>query len=83
MPGLHLRSTMTGVEYPFDRLEEFAENGESLEVVKPGFEKARVRAGVRAWERFAEFMPFAGLHAELSLGEGSTPLVDAGPSLKA
>jgi threonine synthase len=78
-----LRSTLTGIEYPFDRLEEFADNGESLEVVMAGIENARVRPGARSWERFAEFMPFEGLHPELSLGEGSTPLVDAGPALKA
>ncbi len=78
-----LRSTLSGIEYPFERLEEFADNGESLEVVLPGIEKARPRPGERIWDRFAEFMPFEGTHPELSLGEGSTPLVDAGPSLKA
>jgi len=91
----HLRSTLTGIEYPFDRLEEFADNGESLEVCMPGIGTARAkpgagsgpgphaRPGARVWERFAEFMPFEGTHPELSLGEGSTPLVDAGPLLKA
>ncbi|MCX7024863.1 MAG: threonine synthase [Spirochaetes bacterium] len=82
MRDVHLRSTLTGIEYPFDRLEEFAENGESLEVVMPGIEKARARPGDRTWDRFAEFMPFEASHPELSLGEGSTPLVDAGPALK-
>ncbi|MEI6876502.1 MAG: pyridoxal-phosphate dependent enzyme, partial [Spirochaetota bacterium] len=83
MPTPHLRSTLTGIEYPFDRLEEFAESGESLEVVKPGIEGARIRSGGRTWERFSEFMPFEELHPDLSLGEGSTPLLDAGPALKA
>ncbi|MEI6669572.1 MAG: threonine synthase [Acidobacteriota bacterium] len=78
-----LRSTTTGLEYPFDRIEEFADNGESLEVVMTGIERARVRPGDRTWDRFAEFMPFEGLHPELSLGEGQTPLIDAGPALKA
>lgn len=78
-----LRSTLTGIEYPFERLEEFADNGESLEVAIPGIENARLRPGSRIWDRFAEFMPFEGSHPELSLGEGSTPLVDAGPLLKA
>lgn len=81
--NIHLRSTLTGIEYPFERLEEFADNGESLEVVIPGIERAGIRQGARVWDRFVEFMPFAGVHPELSLGEGSTPLVDAGPSLKA
>jgi len=79
---VHLRSTLTGIEYPFERLEEFADNGESLEVVLPGIEDACPRAGSRIWDRFAEFMPFEGTHPELSLGEGSTPLVEAGPALK-
>ncbi|PKL07111.1 MAG: threonine synthase, partial [Spirochaetae bacterium HGW-Spirochaetae-9] len=77
-----LRSTLTGIEYPFERLEEFADNGESLEVVVPGIENARPRPGSRIWDRFVEFMPFEGTHPELSLGEGATPLVDAGPALK-
>ena len=81
--NIHLRSTLTGIEYPFERLEEFADNGESLEVVIPGIERAGIRQGARVWDRFVEFMPFTGVHPELSLGEGSTPLVDAGPSLKA
>jgi threonine synthase len=82
-PAVHLRSTLTGIEYPFDRIEEFADNGESLEVSMPGIEAARVRPGASIRDRFAEFMPFEGTHPELSLGEGSTPLVDAGPALKA
>jgi len=80
---VHLRSTLTDIEYPFERLEEFADNGESLEVVLPGIRTARIRPGKGVWERFAEFMPFREDHPELSLGEGSTPLVDAGPLLKA
>jgi threonine synthase len=81
MKSAHLRSTITGIEYPFARLEEFADNGESLEVAVPGIERARVKPGARAWDRFAEFMPFKEPHPELSLGEGATPLVDAGPLL--
>lgn len=34
-----LLSTTTGIEYPFDRIEEFAENGESLEVFIPNLNK--------------------------------------------
>ena len=83
MRNAYLRSTRTGLEYPFGRLEEFADNGESLEVVLPGIESARPGPGSRIWERFSAFMPFEGRHPELSLGEGSTPLVDAGPVLKA
>src|SRR5271166_3334552 len=77
-----LVSTITGLEYPFERLEEFAENSEALEVAVPGIERARPRPGARLWERFAEFLPFKAMDADASLGEGNTPLMDAGPSLK-
>jgi threonine synthase len=77
-----LVSTLTGHEYPFDRLEEFAENGESLEVAISGLERARPRPGAHLWERFAEFLPFTKLDSAAALGEGNTPLVDAGSRLK-
>ncbi|MGB9685869.1 MAG: threonine synthase [Rectinema subterraneum] len=82
-----MKSTQSGIEYPIARLEEFAENGESLEVVIPGIEKARPKsnhgfAHSGIFERYMEFFPFSGSHPELSLGEGMTPLIDAGPLLK-
>ena len=40
-----LVSTITGLEYPFERLEEFADNGEALEVALAGLERARPRQG--------------------------------------
>jgi threonine synthase len=78
-----LVSTLTGLEYPFERREEFAENGEALEVSLAGVEKARPRPGRHIWERFAEFLPFKTMDPSVSLGEGNTPLADAGPRLKA
>ena len=78
-----LVSTITGREYPFERLEEFADNGEALEVALPGIERARPRPGRHLWERFAEFLPFKAMDDSLSLGEGQTPLMDAGARLKA
>jgi threonine synthase len=77
-----LVSTLTGLEYPFERLEEFADNGEALEVAVAGVEGARPRPGRHIWERFAEFLPFKAMDASASLGEGNTPLVDAGGRLK-
>ena len=77
-----LVSTMTGREYPFERLEEFADNGEALEVALAGIERARPRPGRYLWERFAEFLPFKAMDSSASLGEGNTPLVDAGERLK-
>jgi threonine synthase len=78
-----LKSTITGRGYAFERLEEFAENGESLEVVVPGIENARPRGGAHVWERFAEFLPFKAMAPSLSLGEGNTPLLDANERLRA
>lgn len=77
-----LRSTLTGIEYPFERLEEFADNGESLEVVLPSVAQARVRPGTYLWERFADFLPFERMDPVLSLGEGNTPLLPAAPLLQ-
>ena len=77
-----LVSTLTGLEYPFERLEEFADNGEALEVAIAGIEQARPRPGRHLWERFAAFLPFKRLTVSASLGEGNTPLLDAGARLK-
>jgi len=77
-----LVSTITSLEYPFERLEEFAENGEALEVAMPGIERARLRPGAHLWERFADFLPFKAPVASVSLGEGNTPLMEAGASLQ-
>jgi threonine synthase len=77
-----LVSTISGNEYPFERIEEFSENGESLEVRLCGIEKARVRSGSHLWERFADWMPFDRMDADLSLGEGGTPLMRAGGRLR-
>jgi len=77
-----LLSTITKLEYPFERLGEFADNGEALEVAIPGIERARPRPGANLWERFAEFLPFDAPHASASLGEGNTPLMAAGAGLK-
>ncbi len=79
----HLVSTITGREYPFERLAEFAENGEALEVALPGLERARPQPGTHLWERFAEFLPFKGMNASACLGEGNTPLLKAGERLSA
>lgn len=77
-----LISTLTGLEYPFERLEEYADNGEALEVALAGVDRARPRPGLHLWERFAAFLPFKRMDASASLGEGNTPLLDAGARLK-
>lgn len=71
-----LISTLSGHEYPFDSLQEFAENGESLEVRIDSIPQAKLRTGPTIWERFANFFPFA-YRPECSLGEGNTPLVSS------
>ena len=58
-----LVSTISGLEYPFERLEEFADNGESLEVQLSGIESAKLRPAAHLWERFAEFLPFTRMDA--------------------
>jgi len=78
-----LASTLTGLEYPFGRLEEFADNGEALEVSVAGIERARPQPGRHLWERFAQFLPFKAMDASASLGEGNTPLLEAGGPLRA
>ena len=77
-----LVSTISGKTYPFDRLEEFAENGESLEVSLPGIARARRRSGPYLWERFGDFLPFPAMDPARSLGEGNTPLLPAGRQLQ-
>lgn len=78
-----LVSTISGREYPFERIEEFSEDGESLEVGLSAIEGARIRPGAHLWERFADLLPFARIDAALSLGEGGTPLMRAGERLRA
>lgn len=73
-----LISTISGIEYPFDQLEEFSENGESLEVKIEGLDRATPKSGATIWERFQDFLPFDNFQASLSLGEGSTPLLESG-----
>jgi threonine synthase len=80
--GASLVSTISGTSYPFDRLEEFAENGESLEVSLPGIAHARHRSSPYLWERFGDFLPFPTMNPAYSLGEGNTPLLPAGRQLQ-
>jgi threonine synthase len=76
-----LRSTLSGYQYPFNRIQEFAENGESLEVRLPEIRTAKRKSGRYLWERFSDFLPFTRLNPACSLGEGSTPLLPAGETL--
>lgn len=69
-----LISTLSEKEYPFDSLNEFAENGESLEVRIESVSQARIRNGSTIWERYADFFPFVH-QPHYSLGEGNTPLL--------
>lgn len=73
----YLISTISQTTYPFDRLEEFANNGESLEVKIEGLEKAARKNGPTIWHRFKDFLPFNELDFSASLGEGATPLLES------
>src|SRR6056297_3169836 len=76
--GYRLKSTLSGEVYPFDRLEEFAGNGESLEVSRISSRQPKIRPGDHLWERFAGFLPFDDPDPAVSLGEGDTPLLASG-----
>jgi threonine synthase len=73
----YLISTISRKKYPFERLEEFAENGESLEVKIEGLDRANHKSGPTIWHRFRDFLPFDDLNLSFSLGEGSTPLLES------
>lgn len=73
----YLISTLSQKKYPFERLREFADNGESLEVKIEGLETARQKTGPTIWHRFQDFLPFEHLDLSFSLGEGSTPLLES------
>jgi threonine synthase len=73
----YLISTLSRKKYPFERLEEFADNGESLEVKIEGLHRATPKSGPTIWHRFKDFLPFDHLHLSCSLGEGSTPLIES------
>ena len=77
-----LISTLSGQEYPFEKVEEFTENGEPLEVRIEGIENARIRNGKQLARRFASFLPYQSIGPELSMGEGNTPLLNATPDLR-
>lgn len=79
--GVKLVSTLTNLEYPIERIEEFAENGESLEVHIDGLENAKIKAGKYLWERFTDFLPFSSIDSSISLGEGNTALIKASKKL--
>ncbi len=79
--SVKLQSTLSGREFSFDRIGEFTPDGESLEVVIPGIEAATIKQGSKIWERFADFLPFSSVDPAASLGEGNTPLLEAGTFL--
>lgn len=74
---VRLISTLSGYEYPFERIEEFSDDGESLEVKVPGIERAKIRKGKYLWERYIDFLPFSKIDESISLGEGNTALIKA------
>lgn len=74
---LKLVSTISGIEYPLERIEEFAENGESLEVSIPDIKNAKIYPGENLWQRYLDFLPFNQMKPDLHLGEGNTPLIRA------
>lgn len=73
----YLVSTISQEKHPFEKLEEFTRNGESLEVRIENLHQAKPKQGATIWERFREFLPFDNYSPFLSLGEGNTPLLES------
>jgi len=82
MNSYFLESTLSHDTYPFDRLEEFSDQGESLEVKLAGIEQAVIKEGRYLWQRFADFLPFRKIDEKISLGEGNTPLLAGDDALQ-
>ncbi len=70
-----LISTITKKEVDFNSLEEYSQDGESLEVYYKLNKKPKIKKGNYIWQRFADFLPFEEMSSDLSLGEGNTPLL--------
>ena len=76
-----LVSVSSGEEYPFERLEEFADDGEPLEV-RADLTRAKVRTGACGTAaRFRDFFAYRNAAQGGGLGEVITPLVQAPKSL--
>ncbi|MFO8233871.1 MAG: threonine synthase [Bacteroidales bacterium] len=78
-----LIATLSGKTYPFSRIEEFADDGEALEVKISNIEKASIKKHESFLMRYSDFIPFNTLDETLSLGEGNTPLLPANNTLQA
>ena len=78
----HLISTISHKRYPFNRIEEFSDEGESLEVSITGIKSAKIRPSKHLWERYKEFLPFSHMDERYSLGEGNTPLIKGNKELQ-
>ena len=72
-----LVSVLSGEEYPFERLAEFADDGDPLEV-RCDLSHARVRSGASGiTSRFSDFFAYQNVAQGGGLGEIVTPLVQA------
>ncbi len=79
--GVKLITTLSNRVFPVEIKDEFSPDGESLEVFIPNVKKAIIREGSTICERFSDFLPFSFMDKTVSLGEGNTPLSDAGEGL--
>lgn len=79
---IKLISTLTKQEFPFNAIEEFTEDGESLEVSITNLENAKIKQGRYLWERYIDFLPFSTINENISLGEGDTALLSANKKLQ-
>lgn len=77
-----LISTLTNKIFPLDYIEEFTDEGESLEVLLPDIKKAKIKEGETIWQRFSDFLLFSEKDETLNLGEGNTSLLIANQKLQ-
>ncbi|HMA61403.1 MAG TPA: threonine synthase, partial [bacterium] len=77
MGNRKLVSTITGQEYSFDRIKEFGNQNDPLEVRLENIENALIKEGQYLWQRFDDFLPFSNIDESISLGEGNTALIKA------
>jgi len=76
-----LKSTLSKKEYSINRLKEWSENKEPLEVEIGGIAGASINNGDYIWDRFIDFLPFENINPNYSLGEGDTSVLEGSEKL--
>ena len=77
-----LRGTSSNTSYPWNRIEEFGVEGESLEIAVSWLTRPRRKEGETVYERFHDFWFFDTPPSVCTLGEGNSPLFRAPKALQ-